>query len=154
MTCAGPDGRAATPTTPWAEVSVCVSRRGPRPVISVSGALDTSGAALLTAMLDHVRQVEGWTAEVDLARVEYADSHGLAPLLDGQATIRRASPVVERLLALVGVPGTDVTDGLHDVPTPSGRRHDRPRQLLPRSGRGRPMTHEDWRTPCSRCSGC
>ena len=83
---------------------MCVSRRDPRSVISVSGALDVSGAALLSAMLDHVRHTEGWVAEVDLARVDYADSHGLAPLLDGQVTIRRASPVVERLLALLGGP--------------------------------------------------
>ncbi len=91
---------------------MCVSRRAPRPVIRVSGALDVSGAALLSAMLDHVRQVEGRTAEVDLARVDYADSHGLAPLLDGRVTIRRASPVVERLLALLGVPGPPSRKGL------------------------------------------
>lgn len=66
------------------------------------GELDTCGAALLSAMLDHVRLSEGRAAEVDLSRVDYADSHGLAPLLDGQVTIRQASPVVRRLLAALG----------------------------------------------------
>lgn len=87
-----------------AELSVHVSRCGPRPVVTVIGALDTGGAALLSAMLDHVRETEGRGAEVDLSRVDYADSHGLAPLLDGQAPIRQASPVVRRLLAALGRP--------------------------------------------------
>lgn len=81
-----------------------VSRCGPRPVVTVVGALDTCGGALLSAVLDHVRRSEGREAEVDLSRVDYADTHGLAPLLDGRATIQQASPVVRRLLAALGRP--------------------------------------------------
>ncbi|NEM07064.1 STAS domain-containing protein [Geodermatophilus normandii] len=85
-------------------LTVYVNRLGLRPVVVVAGELDTCGAALLSAVLDDVRVTEGRAAEVDLAAVEYADSHGLAPLLDGQATIRRASPVVRRLLGLLHAP--------------------------------------------------
>lgn len=80
-----------------AEVTVHVSRRRPRPLLTVSGALDESGASLLTAMLEHVWQTESRTLEVDLAQVDYADSHGVAPLLDGRVAIRQASPIVKRL---------------------------------------------------------
>ena len=98
------DEWTSTSPTPSAEVSVYVSRCGPRPVVTVIGALDTCGAALVSAMLEHVRRSDGRAAEVDLSRVDYADSHGLAPLLDGQTTIRQASPVVRRLLAALGRP--------------------------------------------------
>ena len=87
-----------------AEVTVHVSRRRPRPLLTVSGALDMSGASLLSAMLEHVRQTESRTLEVDLAQVDYADSHGLAPLLDGRVAIRQASPIVRRLFAALNEP--------------------------------------------------
>lgn len=96
---------------PSDELAVYVSRCSPRPVITVIGALDTCGAALLTAMLDHVRRSEGRDAEVDLSRVDYADSHGLAPLLDRQATICQASPVVRRLLAALDRPLPQLPQG-------------------------------------------
>ncbi|WP_143108222.1 STAS domain-containing protein [Geodermatophilus obscurus] len=73
-------------------------------MVTVAGALDTCGAALLSAVLDQVRRSERAAAEVDLSRVHYADSHGLAPLLDGQVTIRRTSPVVRRLLTALDIP--------------------------------------------------
>lgn len=117
-----------TDTAPGAldEFTVYVDRSRPRPVVSVIGALDTSGAALLSAMLDHVRQTEGRTAVVDLTHVDYVDSHGLAPVLDADATICGASPLVRRLLELLArpLPGTAPDEGLLGVPALSGpRRH-------------------------------
>ncbi len=93
-----------------------ISRRSPRPLITVSGVLDMSGACLLSAMLQHVRQTEGEPVEVDLGGVDYADSHGLAPLLDGRVTIHRASPMVRRLFAALHEPFPLGTD-----PSPPGR---------------------------------
>ncbi len=81
-----------------------VSHCGPRPVVTVVGALDARGAVLLSAVLDQVRRSERAAAEVDLSRVDYADSHGLAPLLDGRVIVRRISPVVGRLLVALDVP--------------------------------------------------
>ncbi|MGY1609249.1 STAS domain-containing protein [Geodermatophilus sp. SYSU D00700] len=70
----------------------------------MSGALDASGAALLSAMLEHVGEVQGRPAEVDLTGVGYADSHGLAPVLDGRTTVVGASPQVRRILELLQEP--------------------------------------------------
>ncbi len=70
----------------------------------VSGALDMSGACLLSAMLQHVRQTDSELVEVDLSGVDYVDSHGLAPLLDGRVRIRRASAMVRRLFAALHGP--------------------------------------------------
>jgi anti-anti-sigma regulatory factor len=94
---------------------VFVSHCGPRPVVTVVGALDARGAVLLSAVLDQVRRSERAAAEVDLSRVDYADSHGLAPLLDGQVTVRRISPVVGRLLVALGHP---LTPAVVDGPAP------------------------------------
>ncbi len=106
------------------EFTVCVDRSRPRPVVTVIGALDVSGAALLSAMLDHVRQTEGRTALVDLTHVDYVDSHGLAPVLDADAAICGASPVVTRLLRLLAgpVPVTASDERLLAVPVVSGPR--------------------------------
>jgi anti-anti-sigma factor len=95
-----------TDTSPGApgEFTVCVDRSRPRPVVKVTGDLDVSGASLLSAMLDHVRETEGRTAVVDLTGVDYVDSHGLAPVLDGDAAICGASPLVTRLLELLSRP--------------------------------------------------
>ncbi len=113
-----------TPLGPPDEFTVCVDRSRPRPVVSVIGALDTSGAALLSAMLDHVRQTEGRTAVVDLTHVDYVDSHGLAPVLDADATICGASPLVTRLLQLLArpLPGTAPDEVLLGVPALSAPR--------------------------------
>lgn len=97
------DGTGAAPER-RAGSRVFVSHCGPRPVVTVVGALDARGATLLSAVLDQVRRSERAAAEVDLSRVHYADSHGLAPLLDAQVTIRRTSPVVGRLLVALGIP--------------------------------------------------
>ena len=42
--------------------------------MTVNGALDMRGAALLSAMLDHVEDSAGRRADVDLTGVTYADS--------------------------------------------------------------------------------
>jgi hypothetical protein len=106
------------------EFTVCVDRSTPRPVVSVIGALDMSGAALLSAMLEHVRQTDGRTAVVDLSHVDYVDSHGLAPVLDANATICGASPLVTRLLELLARPlPVTASDGrLLGVPALPGPR--------------------------------
>ena len=106
------------------ELTVCVDRARTRPVVSVIGALDMSGAALLSAMLDHVRRTEGRTAVVDLTHVDYVDSHGLAPVLDANVTICGASPVVMRLLQLLAepLPVTAADERLLAVPALSGPR--------------------------------
>ncbi|WP_141243016.1 STAS domain-containing protein [Geodermatophilus obscurus] len=116
-------GIDAVPGAP-VESTVCVDRSRPRPVVSVIGALDTSGAALLSAMLDHVRRTEGRTVVVDLTRVDYVDSHGLAPVLDVDVTVCGASPSVTRLLELLGrpLPVTARGAGLLGVPALSGPR--------------------------------
>lgn len=88
-----------------------VSHGGPRPVVTVVGALDTCAAAPLSAALDQVRRSGRAAAEVDLSRVHYADSHGLTPLLDGQVTIRRTSPVVRRLMAALDIPASRPASG-------------------------------------------
>ncbi len=106
------------------EFTVCVDRSRPRPVVTVIGALDVSGAALLSAMLDHVRQTAGRAALVDLTHVDYVDSHGLAPVLDANATICGASPVVTRLLELLAgpLPSTAAHERLLGIPAISGPR--------------------------------
>ena len=81
-----------------------VDRSHRRPVVSVTGPLDVSGADLLAALLDHVRRTEGRTAVVDLSHVDSVDRHGLAPVLEANATVRGASPPVTRLLELLAGP--------------------------------------------------
>jgi hypothetical protein len=39
--------------------------------------------------------------DVDLSRVTFADSHGLAPVLEGSTTVVQASAVVQRVLVLL-----------------------------------------------------
>jgi hypothetical protein len=86
------------------EVSIQLDLEGPCPVISVTGVLGRPGGALLTAMLQYVRQQHGRRAAVDLRGVPRADRHGLASLIDSGAVIHRASPEVGRaLVALTGV---------------------------------------------------
>lgn len=85
-----------------------IYRHGRQPLIQVSGELDVASAPLLLAMIDYVRHPAGSPdghgsdrMEVDLARVTFADSHGLAPILDGNATVRAASPAVRRVLQVL-----------------------------------------------------
>lgn len=74
--------------------------------MAVTGELDVSGASLLEAVLQHVRERcdDGAPVPVDLGGVRYADTHGLAPVLDGAVHIRSASSAVRRVLRLLGQP--------------------------------------------------
>lgn len=82
-----------------------------RPLIRVSGELDIASAPLLVAMIDHVGSTHppagdtsGDTSgciDVDLSQVTFADSHGLAPVLDGRAAVLAASAPVRRVLNLL-----------------------------------------------------
>ena len=118
------DGGVDTSSGAEDELVVRVDRSRRRPVVTVVGSLHGSGAALLAAMLDHVRQTEGRTAVVDLSHVGDVDSHGLAPVLEANATVRGASPPVTRLLELLAgslpLPAWD--ERLRGVPALSGPR--------------------------------
>jgi anti-anti-sigma regulatory factor len=105
-------GGSWSPATSSCEVAVQVRRDLPRPLVSVAGELDLDSARLLTAMLDHVRR--SWVRharersgpydvdiDVDLTRVTFADSSGLAPVLEGRTRIVAASPPVRRVLRLL-----------------------------------------------------
>ena len=84
----------------------------PRPLVTVAGELDLDSAGLLTAMLDHVRRrhrmqrsaVRRDEVDVDLAGITFADSHGLAPVLDDRVRVVAASQPVGRLLRLLRDP--------------------------------------------------
>lgn len=71
-----------------------------------------SSAPLLTAMLDHVRVAahrrsaqgpdrQAVEVEVDLAGVTFADSSGLAPVLDSRTRVVAASSTVRHVLRLL-----------------------------------------------------
>ena len=85
----------------------------PRPRVEVAGELDLDSAGLLTAMLDHVRRsrqragtadLHRGEVDVDLSGVTFADSHGIAPVLDGRPRVVAASEPARRVLALLGEP--------------------------------------------------
>ncbi len=85
--------------------TVTVDRRAHRPLVVVEGELDASGSSLLQAVIQHVvEQGNPGPVLVDLDAVSFADTHGLAPVLDGEAEIRTASRAVRRVLRLLGVP--------------------------------------------------
>lgn len=81
------------------------------PVLQVSGELDIATAPLLTAMLDHVRDdvrplgsgpgLASRPVMVDLSGVGFADSHGLAAVLDDRVVVLAASACVARVLRLL-----------------------------------------------------
>jgi hypothetical protein len=71
----------------------------PRTVVSVVGLLGDSGGALLTALLEYVREREGGPVAVDLRGVLHADRHGLAPVIATGAVLTGTSPAVDRVLA-------------------------------------------------------
>lgn len=91
-----------------APLVVEIDRHGHHPLIRVSGELDVATAPLLRVMIDHGRYPVGGVdghlperVEVDLTRVTFADSLGLAPILDGHAAVRATSPTVRRVLQLL-----------------------------------------------------
>lgn len=89
-----PDGRSAA----CDGMLVDVRRTSPRPLVIVRGELDVSGACLLTAVLEHVQERGDDGVDVDLSGVTFADTHGLAPVLDGPAVVVATSPAVRRVL--------------------------------------------------------
>jgi anti-anti-sigma factor len=93
------------------QFGVTVDRSSRRPVIVVAGELDAAGASLLRAVIDHVREQGAvGPVQLDLGAVRYADTHGLAPVLDGGTEIRAASMAVRRVLHLLGLPGPRPVD--------------------------------------------
>ncbi|MCF6745481.1 STAS domain-containing protein [Blastococcus sp. KM273128] len=99
-----PPHEGSVPRERVGELSLEVRRAGERPVIVVSGELDMVGRELLEAVLAHVRSTHAGAVAVDLSGVSYANSHGLAPALDGDVVLVAASPWVSRLLRLMGHP--------------------------------------------------
>ncbi len=100
------------PETSSRGLDVRVRQDLPRPLVSVAGELDLASAALVTAMFDHVSRGRSHGAaavsdlhsvelDVDLSRVTFADTHGLAPVLQRRARIVAASGPVRRVLALL-----------------------------------------------------
>src|SRR5687768_11484461 len=63
------------------QVTVYVDLDPPLPVVSVVGVLGRSGGALLTAVLEYVREQDGRPVVVDLGDVSHVDRHGLAPII-------------------------------------------------------------------------
>lgn len=86
------------------ELTVTVDWVPRRPLVAVAGTLDAAGAALLSAVLEHVRARDGRAVIVDLSRVGHVSRPGLAPILDSGAEIRSASPRARRVLQLLGRP--------------------------------------------------
>ncbi len=74
-----------------------------RPLVVVSGELDLASEPLLASVFDHVfaRHPEA-AVRADLGAVSFADSHGLAPILDNDAIeVIAASPAVRRTMLLL-----------------------------------------------------
>ncbi len=94
------------PTAFDEHVAVTVDRHAHRPVVVVEGELDASGASLLEAVVQHlVAQGATTPVLVDLGAVRFADTHGLAPVLDPAIEIRAVSTAVRRVLRLLGIAG-------------------------------------------------
>ncbi len=94
------------------DLAIHVRQDLPRPLVSVAGELDLATVDLLIAMLHHVRRslpprkgsvvaLDQVDVDVDLTAVTFADSHGLAPLLDRHTRIVAGSTSVRRLLLLL-----------------------------------------------------
>jgi hypothetical protein len=108
------------------EVTVYVDLSPPLPVVSVVGALGRAGGALLTAVLEYVREQDGRPAAVDLRDVPVADSHALVAVITSDAVLVATSPAVDRALAdvtrcLPGVVSHESGDGIE---RPAGSRQD------------------------------
>ncbi len=96
----------ASAAAAW-DFRVTVRNEGSRPVVHIEGELDHDCAPLVTAMVEHVETLHGRPVRVDLTGVPYADTHGLAPLLQEGVVISRTSPEVHRLLRLLGLADPD-----------------------------------------------
>jgi hypothetical protein len=67
--------------------------------VSVVGFLGRSGGALLSAVLEYVRERESEPVALDLRGVSHADRHGLAPVIESGAALAGTSPAVDHVLA-------------------------------------------------------
>lgn len=103
--CAAQVGQGADqgdkPGRGWA-VTIRLDLDAPQPVVFVAGTLERSGGALLTAVLEYVRQQHGGPVAVDLEQVSHVDRHGLASVIESGAVVARASPRVRRALTSSG----------------------------------------------------
>ena len=84
------------------EVTIERNLDGPHSVVSVAGALEGPGGALLVAMLEYVLDHHGGPVAVDLCRVSHVDRHGLVPVVesDGVAVAGVSASVEEALTGL------------------------------------------------------
>ena len=103
---AGPESRsqsdpARTEIDPDRECEVTIEMDvdGPRRVVSVVGPLGYSGGALLSAVLEYVRERGCGPVALDLRGVSHADRHGLAPVIESGAVLAGTSPAVDQVLA-------------------------------------------------------
>jgi len=80
------------------DVTIRLEIDSPQPVVVVAGALQRPGGALLTAVLEYVRQQHGGPVAVDLAQVSQVDSQGLAAVIASGADVASAPPRVRRVL--------------------------------------------------------
>jgi anti-anti-sigma regulatory factor len=99
-----------------------IRRGGARPVVTVSGELDLAGRELLEALLAHVRTTDPGPVALDLARVTFADTHGLSPALAPDVDLVAASPTVARVLRLLGFRAPRPTPMHGDTARPGRRR--------------------------------
>jgi hypothetical protein len=91
------------------EVTIEMDVDGPHAVVSVVGRLGRSGGALLSAVLEYMRERESGPVALDLRGVSHADRHGLAPVIESGAVLTGTSPAVDRVLA--GATRTTNTEG-------------------------------------------
>jgi hypothetical protein len=109
------------------EVTIEMDVDGPHPVVSVVGFLGRSGGALLSAVLEYVRERDSGPVALDLRGVSHADRHGLAPVIESGAVLAGTSPAVDQLLA-----------GATRTPDREGRTAGADTGRLPSSGRPAP----------------
>lgn len=118
------------------EVTIQLNLGPPHPSISVAGILGRSGGALLTAVLEYVReQQHGGPVAVDLRGVSHVDRHGLAPITGSGVVLTATSPAVDRVLA----GRTRPSRGVESVERSAGSAR------LP--GSGKPSSYEIPRQP-------
>ncbi|MEV3860122.1 STAS domain-containing protein [Streptomyces sp. NPDC050095] len=115
-TAAGP-----IPDDPSHQLSLDTAPGPHGPVVALTGDLDYESAPLLLDALPRIDVTAGGTVTLDLAAVRFFDSGGINALLRARTalqergaglTVRRLSPVVERIFRITGldtvlVPETD-----------------------------------------------
>ena len=100
------------------QVTVNVDLDPPLPVVSVVGVLERSGGALLTAVLEYVREQDGRPVAVDLRGVSHVDRYGLAPITRFGVAIAGTSPAVDQALAHAMRRSRDMEDRAGTARTP------------------------------------